>query len=79
MSYANTNLKFVYEVHTKKEGCKSSRTQENQKHLPEVFCKKGVLKKLASSTKKHLYWILFSIKLQAWKTIKKDSNKEVLY
>ena len=34
-----------------------------QRQSPEVFCKKGFLKKFANFTGKHLCWSLFSIKL----------------
>ena len=37
-----------------------------QKQPPEVFCKKGVLKKFTNFTRKQLYWSLFSMKVQAW-------------
>ena len=40
-----------------------------QKQPPEVFCKKGVLKKFPNFTRKHRYWNLFSIKLQAFSPI----------
>ena len=32
---------------------------------PKVFCKKAALKVYAEFTRKHLFWSLFSIKLQA--------------
>ena len=37
-----------------------------QKQPPEVFCKKGVLKKFTNFTRKQLYWSLFPMKVQAW-------------
>ena len=38
---------------------------KKQKQPPEVFFRKGVLKKFAILTEKHLCWSLFLIKLQA--------------
>ena len=46
--------------------------------LPEVFCKKGVLKNLRYFTGEHLCWSLFYIKLQAIRSttlLKRDSSK----
>ena len=37
-----------------------------QKHSPEVFCEKGVLKIFSNFTGKHLCWSLFLIKLPAF-------------
>ena len=37
-----------------------------QKQPPEVFCKKGNLKKFANFTGKQLCWDLFSVKLQTF-------------
>ena len=57
-----------------------------QKQSPEVFCKKrcsvkkGVLKKFANLTGKHLCWSLFLIKLQAFRPatlLKRDFNTGV--
>ena len=53
---------------------------DTQKHSPEVFCKKSVLKNFANFTEKHQYWSLFLIKLQGCRSatlIKRDSNTDV--
>ena len=50
-----------------------------QKHKPEVFCKKIVLKNLANLTEKHLQWSLL-IKLQAWRSatlLKKETPSQL--
>ena len=40
---------------------------DTQKHSPEVFCKKSVLKNFANFTEKHLCWSLFLTKLQVFR------------
>ena len=48
--------------------------------LTQIFFKIDVLKNLANFTGKYLCWILFLIKLQAWRTktfLKRDSNTVV--
>ena len=51
-----------------------------QKQPPEVFFKKGFLKKFANFTRKSLCWSLFLIKLQTWglaTLLKRDCNTDV--
>ena len=51
-----------------------------QKQPPEVFCKKAILKNFTIFTGKPLCWILFLIKLQAFRPanlLKRDSNTRV--
>ena len=62
------NSKYIIEdysvVYSNAEIFLQSRSQQP----PEVFWKKGVLKKLSNFTEKYLCWILASIKFQAFRS-----------
>ena len=71
----------VHKIHLNKETLGSSITHFKKKP-PEVFYTKAVLKNLAIfTTRKHLWWSLFLIKLQTLRPaalLKRDSNKKSL-
>ena len=49
----------------------------NRSSRSQMFLKIGILKNFTIFTRKHLYWILFLIKLQSWRPItllKRDPN-----
>ena len=51
----------------------------SQKQPPEVLYKKGVLKKIAKFTKKHLYQNLFFNKAAGLATLKKETLAQVFF
>ena len=63
--FISVKLWFINNFISTKVFFNVKKEQQFQKQPPEVFCKKSALKLFSSFTRKHLWWTLLLIKLQA--------------